>query len=123
MSVHMDGTPVDHNVGLMRTVAEIMGIKWNVEYSSRLKLPAELRGQDRIIEIARQFGATDYLNSPGGIDLYDPQSFEQQGLGLSFLNPYEGSRSSILQRLNDEGLEHLRAEFAPLASKLNQGRA
>lgn len=117
----LDGTPAGHIVRLMQKAVEILGLRWNIQYSSTLKLPPDLRGQDRIIEIARQFGATDYLNSPGGIGLYDPDAFERAGLRLSFLDPYEGPWTSILQRFNDDGPERLRAEFASLTPDGNQG--
>ena len=80
--------------------------------SSSLGLPPELRGQDRILEICRRVGATDYVNAPGGRDLYDAAAFEAAGVALHFLPPWEGSPLSLLHRLAVEPAEAVAAEIA-----------
>lgn len=72
---------------------------------------ADLRGQDRIIAIARAAGAAAYVNLPGGRALYDPEAFRQAGLGLFFLPPWRGDYASILPALLGGGAATLRAEI------------
>jgi len=47
---------------------------------------------ERLIHITRSFGASRYVNSPGGAALYDPAAFAAQGVALRFvqaqLEPY-----------------------------------
>jgi hypothetical protein len=47
----------------------------------------ELSGQDRILDICKQEGATTYINPQGGQSLYNRVAFAQSGLDLKFLTP------------------------------------
>lgn len=49
---------------------------------------AHLHGQDRILDICAQEGATTYVNAPGGRDLYDHGRFGEHGVELRFLCPH-----------------------------------
>lgn len=44
-------------------------------------------GQERIIDLCRVEGATDYINLPGGRDLYRQDAFQRCGVRLGFLAP------------------------------------
>lgn len=44
-----------------------------------------LRSQERVLDICRLEGATEYVNAQGGRSLYDRQTFAQNGLLLHFL--------------------------------------
>jgi hypothetical protein len=101
------GTPVDYLERLLREIVLYLGLPWRTIRSSSLGLPESLRGQDRIIEIARRLGATRYVNAPGGRALYDPDRFAEAGLELRFLDPYQGPSWSILQRILEEGQQSL----------------
>jgi hypothetical protein len=92
---------------LLKRIAVYLGLQWNVIRSSSLQISAELRGQDRILEIARRLGARRYVNAPGGRALYDPQRFADNGIELCFLDDYPGSRISILNRLLAEARDCL----------------
>ena len=46
---------------------------------------SELNGQDRILDICRQVGATVYINAKGGRELYDAESFRANKVALQFL--------------------------------------
>jgi hypothetical protein len=96
------GTPVDYLEQLLRTIACRLGLRWQVTRSSALDVPESVRGQDRIVEIARRLGAGRYVNAPGGRTLYDPRRFDEAGIELRFLAPYGGPPSSILQRMLQE---------------------
>jgi hypothetical protein len=101
------GTPVDYIERVLHDVVSHLGLKWEVIRSSTLGVPSSLRGQDRIIEIARQLGATGYVNAPDGRSLYDPGVFEEAGLALRFLGGYPGSSASILSRILEEDADAL----------------
>lgn len=111
------GTPVDYLERVLERVVAHLRLPWQVMRSSTLNVPETLRGQDRIIEIARRVGATTYVNSPGGRSLYRARTFEDAGLQLRFLNDYPGSLASILRRILEEDAgslaEEIRASSQP----------
>ena len=96
------GTPVDYIVHLLEEIVSYLGLPWRVMRSSALELSPSLRGQDRILEIARRLGARRYVNAPGGRSLYEAAAFAQAGIELSFLPDYAGATASILTSLLNE---------------------
>jgi hypothetical protein len=46
-----------------------------------------LRAQERVLDICRIEGATEYVNAQGGRELYDHATFAAHGLKLHFLQP------------------------------------
>ena len=44
-----------------------------------------MKGQDKVLEICKLLGATEYYNAIGGQELYSFADFRQQGVKLSFL--------------------------------------
>jgi hypothetical protein len=107
----VDGQPVDYIARLLERVTLYLGLPWTVMRSSTLGLSASLRGQDRIIEIARRVGAARYVNAPGGRELYDPAAFDAAGVELRFLADYPGPTASILTRILQENRHELAAEI------------
>jgi hypothetical protein len=103
----VEGRPVDYIAGLLEAACDVLGLRWNVVRSSSLDVPAEVRGQDRILAIAQRLGATQYVNAPGGRELYDTEAFAAAGVELRFLDPWAGPGGSILQRLADDDLPAL----------------
>nr|WP_298922081.1 WbqC family protein [uncultured Roseobacter sp.] len=49
---------------------------------------SDLRNADRVIDICKRVGATEYINPPGGRNLYAAGDFNAQGLKLRFLQPH-----------------------------------
>ncbi len=62
----------------------------------------EIKGQERILSICRHFGATEYINAPGVVELYDHDEFEKHNIMLRFPGEYRGTKTSILERLVKE---------------------
>jgi hypothetical protein len=58
---------------------------WHI--SSALNKDNNLRGQDKVLAICQQLGATHYNNVPGGKALYDKKAFSRRGIQLSFVQP------------------------------------
>lgn len=98
-SVSNDGNVVDYLEATLTITCERLGLKTYISRSSELKIGEHLRGEDRIIAIAKQVGADIYLNSPGGRHLYDNDRMAQAGIALKFLNDYQGAMHSVLYDL------------------------
>jgi len=54
-------------------------------YSSDMDLDNSLKGQRKILDICKNLKATNYINSIGGIQLYDKKIFLEENITLSFL--------------------------------------
>lgn len=64
-----------------------LGIETELIFSSSLKKDNTLKGQDKILAICQELGATEYCNAIGGRDLYSYEKFKEQGIQLTFLKP------------------------------------
>lgn len=109
--MRLDSKPVDYLVSNLERVCNYLDITFNVVYASDLDLNFNINAQDRVIEICKKVGATEYLNLPGGRDLYQHEAFASNGIKLSFLPNYEGEYVSCLQRILDEPRTNLINEF------------
>ncbi len=103
--------PVDYLCDTLAWQAQVLGLQRPMRRSSSLDIDPGLRAQDRIIAIARAVGATEYVNAPGGRELYDASGFSHAGLDLHFLSEYGGRFESMLQRLAAEDPAHVAAEI------------
>lgn len=83
----------------LRLVNDLLGIDTTITRSSALGLDRSLRGQQRVLAVLESRGASHYLNSPGGRDLYDYATFDQAGIKLEFLPAYQGQYFNLLQAL------------------------
>jgi hypothetical protein len=68
-------------------IARQLGIGCKYLVSSQLEQDRSLMGQARVIDICRRVGATRYLNSIGGVGLYDAPTFARAGIELGFVQP------------------------------------
>jgi len=59
----------------------------------------EGKGQDRIINICKELGATVYINPEGGKHLYTPEIFAANGVDLCFLHCMVDNKLSIIDLL------------------------
>lgn len=101
--------PLNFIVDTLEEVCNKLSIPFNCVFSSDINIT--LKGQDRIIAICKRLGATEYLNSPGGTDLYDEEAFKKNGIKLTFLPDWVGSYDSILERLCHEDRSLIRKEI------------
>lgn len=101
---------VDFLQHTLQAVASRMGFAPAVRRTSSLGIDPGLRGQERVIAIARAVGATHYLNAPGGRALYDASAFARHGIALEFLSPYEGACIHLLPALVQQGDAQLRED-------------
>jgi hypothetical protein len=106
-----DVQPTIYIERLLKWAVTALGMQWNVVRSSELRIAPHLHGQERILAIASQVGATRYVNAPGGVELYEKAAFDAAGIELSFLPPYEGPTTSILERILLEDRARLSSEI------------
>lgn len=66
-------------------ISDYLGIHPKWSESSMIKKDNELRGQDKIIAICGKLSATHYINTYGGVALYNYQSFANSAIKLSFI--------------------------------------
>jgi hypothetical protein len=79
-------------------VADYLKLETQVITSSSVYRNSHLRGEERIIDICRQAGATQYINSAGGRNLYDQKHFMDHGIELGFLSPRQISYQQFAER-------------------------
>lgn len=103
--------PTSYICHLLKHVCETLGLPFNIAYSTDLNLPPEIKGQDRIINIAKQYGATEYVNLSGGRKLYETDVFKNHGMKLKFLSEYQGPSDSMLERLMRQNSSELRKDI------------
>lgn len=75
--------------------------------SSTLGIAAEHKGASRLIEITKELGGKSYINSPGGVNLYQAETFAEAGLELQFLDPYHGRIPNMLHAIFTQDVEDI----------------
>lgn len=75
---------------LIRT-CENLELTTPIRISSTVDIDHGLKNQDKVIALAKAVGATTYVNAIGGLDLYERETFQAQGLELQFIRstPFE----------------------------------
>lgn len=75
----------------IRAVVRHLGIKTELMPTSRTYGNNELKGPTRVIDICRREGASTYINSAGGRDMYFTRDFAAAGIELRFyaMRPFE----------------------------------
>ncbi|GAA4446266.1 WbqC family protein [Ravibacter arvi] len=66
-------------------IAQHLSINTEIVPSSTIYHNAELRKEERILDICRIEKATRYINPQGGVELYEKGEFAAKGVELSFL--------------------------------------
>lgn len=70
-------------------ILEILDIKTEIITSSNIDIDHSLRNKYRVIEICKALGGDIYINSFGGMELYDKEEFQQHQLDLKFIKMSE----------------------------------
>jgi WbqC-like protein family len=71
----------------LREVCGHLGIGVSIVESAAVYGNARLKGQDRVIDTCLAEGASDYVNTPGGRELYSRDAFRSRGITLHFIEP------------------------------------
>ena len=75
------------NTHLIQRMAKHLGHRTSFVLSSELVKDNSLTGEERVIEICRQLGASRYVNPIGGRNLYRAERFSHYAMELAFLEP------------------------------------
>jgi len=88
----------------LRNLCSYLSIEAKWYLSSEIEKNNILKGQEKILDVCKQLGATEYINMPGGRELYDDASFAEQDIQLSFLEPgiapYEQNSNQFIPYLS-----------------------
>lgn len=72
----------------IKILNKYMEIDTEVIISSTINIDhEELKGQDKVLKICKELGATGYINAIGGTNLYDKEAFSDTGIKLNFIKP------------------------------------
>lgn len=80
------------------TICDYLNIKTEIIISSSLNKNNELKGKDKILDICKILGATEYYNAFGGRKLYSFEEFKNTGIKLKFLK----SDNIVYKQLDNE---------------------
>ena len=68
-------------------IAKYLRINTEFLYNSDHECDRLLKGQERVISDCLLYGAKEYINAIGGVELYDQESFRKNDIDLYFLKP------------------------------------
>jgi len=73
---------------LLKRTCDYLQMDFNYEIYSEMNLSIEpiCAPGDWALYISKALGATEYINLPGGIELFDKNNFEDHGIKLTFFN-------------------------------------
>jgi hypothetical protein len=88
----------------LEIVSDFLEIDTKFVYSSSIKKEENLKGAEKILQIATILGAKHYINAIGGQELYTKDYFERNGIKLSFLQthiiPYKQFNEKFVPNLS-----------------------
>jgi len=88
----------------IKIIINYLHIDVNLVLSSSLNKNNVLKGKEKVIDICKTLGVTDYYNAIGGIELYSKQDFIQNGINLFFLKtnitPYKQLNNKFVPNLS-----------------------
>lgn len=96
----------DMNTFSLKNTCEYLGIEFNYEIYSKmdLKIDEVNHPGEWALNICKELKASEYLNPPGGIELFDNEKFENEGINLNFLQinlePYEQKKKEFIPGLS-----------------------
>ena len=67
------------------SINEYLDIKTKVIISSTIDTDHTLKSQDKVLAICKERNATQYINSIGGVELYNKETFKQNNIELNFI--------------------------------------
>jgi WbqC-like protein family len=68
---------------IVRT-CEHLGIATEIRISSGIAIDHDLKNQDKVLALCAAVGASTYVNTIGGIELYSKETFREKGIELKF---------------------------------------
>ncbi len=71
------------NIFTTKLIADTLGIR--TEFVNSVDLNTEGKKDDKIMEICKKLGATDYLSGPAAKDYISEEKFKDAGIGLEYI--------------------------------------
>jgi len=70
---------------------EHLGITTEIRISSGIAIDHSLKSQDKVLALCEAAGASTYVNTIGGMELYSKETFREKGIELKFIKskPFE----------------------------------
>ena len=74
------------NVHLLTRFSKLLGLNFTYQFCSDLGIESdmELDAEERILNLCEFLGTKEYVNLPGGINLYHPEAFTKRKIKLTF---------------------------------------
>ena len=72
----------------IQQILDFLEIKTEIVLSSEIDKNNAMKGQDKVLEICRKLSADTYVNSMGGIAIYESDAFKKNNIDLYFLKPH-----------------------------------
>lgn len=85
----VDGSIAQLALASLREVCGFLGIETEWVNSSSEYQNSHLKAQDRVLDICQREEAGQYINAPGGRELYSKEAFEKKDIRLRFIKPGE----------------------------------
>jgi hypothetical protein len=82
---------------------EYLSLKTSFVISSSIPIDHTLKSEQKVLEICKVRGATEYINPIGGLDLYNKKTFKANGIDLRFMK----TGNIIYPQYNNKFAEHL----------------
>ena len=79
-------------------IKDYLDINTDIIISSELNIDHNLKSQDKVISLCLNQNADVYINSIGGVELYDKETFKKNGINLNFIK----SNNIKYQQFNNE---------------------
>ncbi|MBA3023712.1 MAG: WbqC family protein [Proteobacteria bacterium] len=72
-------------------ICEHLGITTEIRISSGIAIDHSLKSQDKVLALCEAAGASTYVNTIGGMELYSKETFREKGIELKFIKskPFE----------------------------------
>ena len=76
------------NVSILEKCTNLLEIEFQYLFSSLLNIEPDPihSAEERILDLCDFLGAKEYVNLPGGTNLYNAEKFKKRGIKLTFLN-------------------------------------
>lgn len=69
----------------VRAICAHLDIKTKIHIASEINIDHALQSQDKVLAFCHALDADTYINTIGGIDLYNKEKFQSQGIDLKFI--------------------------------------
>ena len=69
----------------LKEILQYLSISTKIKLSSSIEIDHQLKSEEKVLAICKAENATTYINPIGGMDLYNKEAFNNEGISLQFL--------------------------------------